>query len=40
MMSLSHHDEPSSDVDPVEMNNSLPHTASASDEVTPTRLLK
>uniref|UniRef100_A0A8C2DTQ8 Centromere protein H n=1 Tax=Cyprinus carpio TaxID=7962 RepID=A0A8C2DTQ8_CYPCA len=35
-----HHDEPSSDVDPAEMSNSLPDTASASDGVTPTRLLK
>lgn len=39
-MSLSNHDESSSYVDPAEMNNSVPDTASASDGVTPTRLLK
>uniref|UniRef100_A0A8C2FRN3 Centromere protein H n=1 Tax=Cyprinus carpio TaxID=7962 RepID=A0A8C2FRN3_CYPCA len=39
-MSLSNHDEPSSDVDPAEINNSVRDTTSASEGVTPTRLLK
>ncbi len=39
-MSLSNHDELSSDIDSAEMNFSVPDTASASDAVTPTRLLK
>ncbi|ROI46665.1 Centromere protein H [Anabarilius grahami] len=39
-MSSSNHDGPSSDSDPAETNNSLPDPSSASDEVTPTRLLK
>ncbi|XP_051524547.1 centromere protein H-like isoform X2 [Myxocyprinus asiaticus] len=40
MMSSNIHDEPSSDVDPVAMSNSQPDPSSASDGVTPTRLLK
>ncbi|XP_026125067.1 centromere protein H [Carassius auratus] len=39
-MSLSNRDEPSSDTDPAEINNSVPDTAAASEGVTPTRLLK